>query len=354
MTIQQDQNTSPTTILEFARLQLAAEALYDFKEAVPKWEDSEGNPQSGIMLFNKNYRNEEIYKKHLISGNDHNSKFTPTDAAEFAENWEMVAHIANTTTGFSGSLFRAKKDIPGTDIKKGDLTISFRSTEFVDDATRDSQATNTFEIADRGWAFGQISDMVHWVKILQERGLIDKPLNVTGYSLGGHLATAFNILQRGKAFNWEDKKRGNQYSLGIKSTYTFNGAGVGRKANKEEMDPELLVDIINQFSDDRQPGKMSGLFKTADGKRYYEMLQNALKERDRGAVNRITNEIEKSITPQDVYLANSAEEKTRVEELDSLKEAVSKAKDIWDEAIRVSKLRTSNWVEGDENKHIDL
>ena len=83
----------------------------------------------------------------------------------------------------SGSLFRAKKDIPGTDIKRGDLTISFRSTEFVDDATRDSQATNTFEIADRGWAFGQISDMVRWVRLLQERGLIDRKLNVTSYSL---------------------------------------------------------------------------------------------------------------------------------------------------------------------------
>ncbi|WP_153712452.1 calcium-binding protein [Eikenella corrodens] len=343
---QQNTNTNPATILEFARLQLAAEVLYDLKNAIPNWEITVDNPNIGNLSFDN-----LITKKRLQSGNDHNSKFTEADAEEFDKNWEMVAHIANTTTGFSGSLFRAKKDISGTDIKKGDLTISFRSTEFVDDATRDSQATNTFEIADRGWAFGQISDMVRWVKILQERGLIDKPLNVTGYSLGGHLATAFNILQRGKAFNWEDKKRGNQYSLGIKSTYTFNGAGVGRKANKEEMDPELLVDIINQFSDNRQSGKMSGLFKTADGKRYYEMLQNALKERDRGAVDRITDEIEKSITPQDVFLANSVEEKTRVEELDSLKEAVSKAKDIWDEAIRVSKLRTSDWVEGDENKH---
>jgi len=183
MTIQQNQNTNPATILEFARLQLAAEALYDFKDAVPKWEDSYGNPINSNILFGKDYNRGEIYKNHLIIGNGHNSKFTPTDAAEFADNWEMVAHIANTTTGFSGSLFRAKKDIPDAGIQKGDLTISFRSTEFVDDATRDSQATNTFEIADRGWAFGQISDMVRWVRLLQERGLIDRKLNVTSYSL---------------------------------------------------------------------------------------------------------------------------------------------------------------------------
>ena len=180
---QQNTNTNPATILEFARLQLAAEALYGFKEAKPEWVDSKGNINIGNMLFGRDYHNGDIKIEDLIRGNDHNSKFTPTDAAEFVENWEMVAHIANTATGFSGSLFRAKKDIPGTDIKRGDLTISFRSTEFVDDATRDSQATNTFEIADRGWAFGQISDMVRWVHILQRKGLIDRELNVTGYSL---------------------------------------------------------------------------------------------------------------------------------------------------------------------------
>lgn len=180
---QQNTNTNPATILEFARLQLAAEALYGFKNAKPEWIDSKGNANTSNLLFGVDYDSSKEYKNHLIRGNDHNSKFTPTDATEFADNWEMVAHIANTATGFSGSLFRAKKDIPGTDIKKGDLTISFRSTEFVDDATRDSQATNTFEIADRGWAFGQISDMVRWVRLLQERGLIDRKLNVTGYSL---------------------------------------------------------------------------------------------------------------------------------------------------------------------------
>ena len=175
---QQNPNTNPATILEFARLQLAAEVLYGFKNAEPNWKQAGKDPNIGNLSFEN-----LITDKLLEQGNDHNSKFTPTDAAEFTDNWEMVAHIANTTTGFSGSLFRAKKDIPDAGIQKGDLTISFRSTEFVDDATRDSQATNTFEIADRGWAFGQISDMVRWVHILQRKGLIDRELNVTGYSL---------------------------------------------------------------------------------------------------------------------------------------------------------------------------
>ncbi|MFH6975328.1 hypothetical protein ACG2K1_11270 [Neisseria sp. 23W00296] len=98
---QQNTNTNPATILEFARLQLAAEVLYGFKNAKPNWNQAGKNPNIGNLSFEN-----LITDKLLEQGNDHNSKFTPTDAAEFAENWEMVAHIANTTTGFSASLAR--------------------------------------------------------------------------------------------------------------------------------------------------------------------------------------------------------------------------------------------------------
>ena len=57
--------------------------------------------------------------------------------------------------------------------------------------------------------------MRKWVDSLIARGKLastGEPLTVTGYSLGGHLATAFNTL----------------YPATSKATYTFNGAGVGR------------------------------------------------------------------------------------------------------------------------------
>ena len=68
------------------------------------------------------------------------------------------------------------------------------------------------EIKEHGWAFGQIADMEAWYKNLKVDGipLSEKQFTVTGYSLGGHLATAFNILHPE-----------------AKATYTFNGAGVG-------------------------------------------------------------------------------------------------------------------------------
>ena len=344
MTNQQNTNTNPATILEFARLQLAAEALYGFKNAKPEWIDSKGDADTSNLLFGVDYNSSKNYKEHLISGNNHNSKFTPTDAAEFAENWEMVAHIANTTTGFSGSLFRAKKDIPGTDIKKGDLTISFRSTEFVDDATRDSQATNTFEIADRGWAFGQISDMVRWVHILQKKGLIDRELNVTGYSLGGHLATAFNILYRGNAFSWQEE--GKQYSLNVASTYTFNGAGVGLQKGGQQINPRTLKDIISDFSRNRENGGMAHLFKSEEGIDFYRKLKLALNNQDQGEVRAILDVIKKFIEINNT----SGLFVEQIREFIYLKQAGLKILDIWQESLRVKGLSSFGNGKGDRPK----
>ena len=97
-------------------------------------------------------------------------------------------------------MFKAKRDIPGTTIKAGEKVMSLRSTEFIDDAVRDNEATNTREIADRGWAFGQIDDLEQWFQGLRNEKLIGdgEQIRITGYNLGGHLASAFNIPIHGK------------------------------------------------------------------------------------------------------------------------------------------------------------
>lgn len=163
----------------------------------------------------------------LTDGNDHASKFTEVQANEFLNNWEVVAQQPNTGTGFSGTLFRRIKNDPVTGARAGELVMSFRSTEFIDDAARDNQVTNVLEIKAFGWAFGQIADMKEWVEGLYQKGEITAPMTVTGYSLGGHLATAFNELYPGL----------------VNATYTFNGAGVG-----EIKDGHLLTQVIERFS----------------------------------------------------------------------------------------------------------
>ena len=315
--------------------------------AIPNWEITVDNPNIGNLSFDN-----LITKKRLQAGNDHNSKFTEVDAEEFDKNWEMVAHIANTTTGFSGSLFRAKKDIPDAGIQKGDLTISFRSTEFVDDAARDSQATNTFEIADRGWAFGQISDMVRWVRLLQEKGLVDGKVNVTGYSLGGHLATAFNLLQRGGAFNWKDEASGIQHHLDINSTYTFNGAGVGLQADGSLMPPKKLIEIIERFSEQRKENGMAGLFDTAIGKEYYNKVKAALKKEDSDEFQSLSKQIDTIILTTTVEAEGQPTEVSG--EMVLLKEAMSKILSIWKENLRTRSLSSLGGGKGIKPQWIDF
>ncbi|AMM23271.1 hypothetical protein AX767_01930 [Variovorax sp. PAMC 28711] len=170
----------------------------------------------------------------LTNGNERSSRFTETQAQAFIdEGWTVVEHKSNTSTGFSGTLFRNSQT--------GEVVISFRSTEFADDAVRDNQATNVMEIKAEGWAFGQIADMQAWVASLYASDKIttSDQLTVTGYSLGGHLATAFNLL----------------YPSAVAATYTFNGAGVATVNEGHS-----LAQVMTEFTHHRVLGSNAGLF----------------------------------------------------------------------------------------------
>jgi len=219
----QNQNKLPSVaeLLEMSRAQIVSEAFLLDEDRNTEFL----HPKKGDYTFRKFDLDDTILK----DGNNHTSILTAPQLKEFMENWEVVAYLPNTTTGFSGTLFQAKRDIPGTTIKAGEKVMSLRSTEFIDDAVRDNQATNKMEIADRGWAFGQIDDLEQWFQGLRNEKLIGdgEQIRITGYSLGGHLATAFNILHRDEGL--------------IKNTYTFNGAGVGKKTKNGEMNAKMTT-----------------------------------------------------------------------------------------------------------------
>jgi len=183
--------------LKYAQLQMAAEAVIR-------------NPLTNYL----NASGDDLIRV-LEAGNNRYTAFTKSEAKKFAEHWVVVDQCPNTPTGFSGTLFRCIKADPLSGANVGDRVISFRSTEFIDDAIRDSAATNKLEIHDTGWAWGQIADMEAWYVELQEKKFITETMRPTviGYSLAGHLATAFNLLHR------NDGKIGQ--------VITFNGAGVG-------------------------------------------------------------------------------------------------------------------------------
>jgi len=195
---------NPSDLLKYASLQMASEAFLS--------EQAKGEQHfSGTPLITA-----------LKQGNGHTSLFTETQAIDFASHWIVLDQKENTSTGFSGTLFRCIADDPETGAKAGELVMSFRSTEFIDDAARDNEATNALEIKETGFAFGQIRDMEAWYAELKQPGgplAGPTPFNVTGYSLGGHLATVFNILHAGPDAGADTARIGD--------VVTFNGAGIG-------------------------------------------------------------------------------------------------------------------------------
>jgi hypothetical protein len=213
-------NSQIQQYLRFANLQMAAEAFIV----------EQGSGGNAVVPSDAEVRD------RLVRGNFHASRFSLETAQDFIDTYEVIAQDRNdprepTGTGFSGTLFR--------DRMTGELTLSFRSTEFIDDAVRDGKATNELEIKELGWAFGQIAEMEKWYAELHAPGgfLEGKSFNVTGYSLGAHLATAFNILRREEAI--ANDGIGNP----ILATYTFNGAGTGGIKGADVILTQLVADF---------------------------------------------------------------------------------------------------------------
>ena len=142
---------------------------------------------------------------------------------DFIETWEVVDHLSNTGSGFSATLLKHKMT--------GEFTLSLRSTEAKDkengsDVERDGSNGADGQIASLGFAWAQIRDMEAYYQALKAGGLATgasgaeiaayladpaAKLNVTGYSLGGHLAQVFTLMHADK----------------VGHTHTYNGAGMG-------------------------------------------------------------------------------------------------------------------------------
>ena len=319
------QRNDISTYLEFSNLQIASEAFIG---------DSQLEKPGKIVSGN------EFKRSDLIDGNKHTSKFTETAADEFMQHWRVVEHITNTKTGFSGTLFEAKVDIPGAGVKTGDQVLSFRSTEFVDDEVRDSQATNSMEISDRGFAFGQISDLRDWVGQMRAKNLMKDHISVTGYSLGGHLATAFYKLNEEGAFP----------GLNIDRTYTFNGAGIGKLKDPKNM---TLKEILNQFKSIRENGA-SHLFKTAIGADTYKKLREITAQALDINGETTEEEFQTIIETMQNILENAKNEifdpknqKDILKEIGILGEAINRISDINKEILRIKNFTDA---EGSSNK----
>ena len=142
---------------------------------------------------------------------------------DFQATWKIIDHLPNTSSGFSATLLKHKTT--------GDYTLSFRSTESKDavdggDVERDSSNGANGQVSGEGFAWAQIRDMENYYQNLRNGVLVTggsgtdiaayladsgEKLNITGYSLGGHLAQVFALMHADK----------------VGHTHVFNGAGLG-------------------------------------------------------------------------------------------------------------------------------
>jgi hypothetical protein len=196
--------------LKFALQQMAAESYLD--------QFLLGRPLRDILLDGNN---DTRFVQPDVNGNlPGQTRFTNALVDRFLATYDIVDHHANDATGFSATLMQER----GTN----NFTLSFRSTEYRNqsqggDYERDG-ANGLFltgadgEIVTDGFAFGQLAAMEHYyqttVKTLLPSGAV---LNITGYSLGAHLATVFTEMH--------GLETNASFSFG--HTYTFNGPGRG-------------------------------------------------------------------------------------------------------------------------------
>lgn len=155
------------------------------------------------------------------------TRMTNPQFDEFFDRYEIVHQLSDDpgdgqpevfngiplNTGFSATLLR--------DRITGNFTFSIRSTESRPvaaggDRDRDVYGADGAIVTD-GFAWAQIDTMERYYSWLKTSGNLpsEARLNVTGYSLGGHLATIFAELHR------------NDGDVNFLEAVTFNGAGRG-------------------------------------------------------------------------------------------------------------------------------
>lgn len=120
---------------------------------------------------------------------DNTLRLTAAQATRFVQETEVVAQHENDLTGFSATLMR--------DRLTGQWHVALRGTEFLatnqgGDWDRDGLLGADGQLAAYGLALAQLDQMRRVFTGWSQRfSLADEQFQVTGYSLGGHLATAF-------------------------------------------------------------------------------------------------------------------------------------------------------------------
>jgi len=124
-------------------------------------------------------------------------------AKEFLANYKVIGHRENTQSGLDATLFENKHT--------QEVHLAIRGTEPT--SPKDYVADLKLALLS-GTASAQYKELKTFLGEMKDNNLLDKPITVTGHSLGGHLAMKLAL---------DDK-----HNLAkIEHTYTYNAPGIG-------------------------------------------------------------------------------------------------------------------------------
>lgn len=171
---------------------------------------------------------------------------TAAAAAYVAKNFGVVHHQANTESGYSATLFRRRS--VAMDDPTGGFSLAIRGTEL---GSLDDLRADFLQIMLTGSAWNQRAAMqIHWngltsgtiaIDAVFQQALGGAQINVTGHSLGGHLALWF----------------ANDMPESLGHSFTFNAPGL-----VYEDRTGIPAERISNFVGDAYPDIVSGLYGT--------------------------------------------------------------------------------------------
>ena len=193
----------------------------DVEEAIKRGNNRPGFDARGFTRFTDAQAVEFVRKFAIVDQWSDNPTRTgsrpsqPGDVGYLELNGQHV--LANT--GLSATLIR-RKDASGN--LTNDYTLAIRSTESAKEAEggdrdRDGFGADLSGIVKSGFALAQLAALEDYYASLKQHGKLPPgaSLTVSGYSLGGHLATVFTEIHA------------KDTDIALARTYTFNGAGRG-------------------------------------------------------------------------------------------------------------------------------
>lgn len=167
-------------------------------------------------------------------------------AAYVAKNFGVVHHQSNTQSGYSGTLFR-RREVVATD-PTGGFSLAIRGTE---QGSLDDLRADYLQLMLTGSAWNQRAAMqIHWNGLKSgtlgvdegfQQQLACRQINVTGHSLGGHLALWF----------------ANDMPESLAHAFTYNAPGL-----VYEDRTGIPAARISNFVSDAYPDIVSGLYGT--------------------------------------------------------------------------------------------